>query len=212
MNSDDIIYKFYTPDSPLAQTLIRHSRQVRDKALEVAQRVAHLNPNLPFIAEAAMLHDIGIYQTASAKIGCRGSRPYICHGIIGRRLLEQCGLSAHALVCERHVGVGLTKNDIEKQGLPLPHRDMLPISIEEIIICYADKFYSKTKGSREHPLEKVLAELNRYGSDKADRFLKWHQLFTGNGQGICATLAKSPDSCLLPDTVEGEMLPKPEEI
>jgi uncharacterized protein len=181
MNPADIINRFYAPDSPLAQTLMRHSQLVRDKALEVAQRVTHLHPDLPFIAEAAMLHDLGIYQTASARIGCRGSQPYICHGVIGRRLLEQCGLDAHALVCERHVGVGITRNDIEELGLPLPHRDMLPISIEEIIICYADKFYSKTNGGREHPLEKVLAELNRFGPDKTDRFLKWHQLFTGNG-------------------------------
>jgi len=178
MNPADIIYRFYTPDSPLVRTLIRHSQQVRDKALEAAARVVHLQPNLPFIAEAAMLHDIGIYQTASARLGCRGSRPYICHGIIGRQLLEQCGLHAHGLVCERHVGVGLTSKEIKEQGLPLPHRDMVPVSIEEVIICYADKFYSKTNGGREHPLEQVLAELNRFGPDKADRFIKWHQMFT----------------------------------
>jgi uncharacterized protein len=179
MNPAEIIYRFYTPDSPLARTLIRHSQQVRDKALEAAARVAHLQPNLPFIAEAAMLHDIGIYQTASARLGCRGNRPYICHGVIGRRLLEQCGLHAHGLVCERHVGVGLIRKEIEEQGLPLPHRDMVPVSIEEVIICYADKFYSKTNGGREHPLEQVLAELHGFGPDKADRFMKWHQLFSG---------------------------------
>jgi uncharacterized protein len=179
MNAEDIIYRFYPPGDPLTATLLRHSTQVRDRALEAAAKVAHLRPNLQLIAEAAMVHDIGIYQTTSAKLGCRGSRPYICHGIIGRQLLESLGQHAHALVCERHVGVGISRQDIEEQGLPLPHRDMLPVTIEEILICYADKFFSKTNGGREHPLQEVLADLNRFGADKADRFMTWHRLISG---------------------------------
>jgi uncharacterized protein len=175
----DILYRYYVRGSQLAETLIRHSEQVRDKALEAADHVPHLNPDRLFISEAAMLHDIGIFKTASAKIGCLGLRPYVAHGVIGRELLEQCRLHAHALVCERHVGAGISQHDVEKQNLPLPHRDMLPVSIEEIIICYADKFYSKTNGGTSHSLETVTSVLKRFGSDKVNRFMTWHQLFTG---------------------------------
>jgi uncharacterized protein len=174
-----VLFQYYTKGSPLAETLLRHSRQVRDKALAVARRVPHLYPDLDFIAEAAMLHDIGIYQTAAPRIGCRGTLPYVAHGVIGRHLLEQCGLPAHALVCERHVGAGITPRDIQEQGLPLAHRDMCPVSIEETIICYADKFFSKTNGGTAHTVQAIVTELARYGPDKAERFMAWHQLFAG---------------------------------
>ena len=48
--------------------------------------------------------------------GCYGDKDYICHGYLGRALLEKEGLPAHALVCERHVGVGLSISDIRAWG------------------------------------------------------------------------------------------------
>lgn len=179
MAPHDIIFEHYKKGSQPAEILIRHSELVRDKALAVSERVPHLQPDKRFIAEAAMFHDIGIFQTETPKIGCHGRDPYIRHGVIGRQMLEQYGLNAHALVCERHVGVGICAAEIESQQLPLPKRDMLPISIEEIIICYADKFFSKTNGDAPHPLNKVIAGLECYGSDKVDRFMKWHKLLAG---------------------------------
>jgi uncharacterized protein len=172
----DIIFDHYDKGSPLADALIRHSEQVRDKALALAGNVPHLHPDLDFIAEAALLHDIGIYRTAATRIGCHGRDPYICHGVIGREILEAYGWTGHALVCERHVGVGLTVADIRTQGLPLPERDMLPTTIEEIIICYADEFFSKTNGGREHTRQQVIDSLARYGRDKVVRFKSWQTL------------------------------------
>ena len=61
-----------------------------------------------------MLHDIGIFLTHAPQIGCHGDKPYICHGYLGRELLEKEGFPRHAIVCETHVGVGLTIADIEK--------------------------------------------------------------------------------------------------
>jgi uncharacterized protein len=177
MNPLEILFEHYQKGSPLAHMLIGHSEQVRDKALAVADKVPHLAPDLTFISEAAMLHDIGIYKTSSPKIGCHGKKPYICHGVIGGAILRRYGLKAHALVCERHVGVGLAVKDIESRNLPLPRRDMLPISIEEIIICYADEFFSKTKGAKAHCVEKIMAKLERHGDDKVRRFASWHRLF-----------------------------------
>lgn len=179
MDPREILYEHYPPNSPLTRTLLRHSEQVRDKALEAARKVVHLGPDLAFIADAAMLHDIGIYRTAAATLGCRGAAPYIRHGIIGRQILEEYGLCDHGLVCERHVGVGISLQEIRDRNLPLPLRDMLPASLEEIIICYADKFFSKSNGGTPHRPEEIVAQLQPFGHEQVDRFLEWHRLFAG---------------------------------
>ena len=47
--------------------------------------------------------------------------------------------------------------------VPVPHRDMLPVSMEEQVICFADKFYSKTHLEQEKSVEKARKSLQRYG-------------------------------------------------
>lgn len=156
---------------------------VAKKALEVAESVMHLDPDFLFIEEAAMLHDIGIFLTSEPGLGCFGDKAYVCHGYLGRELLESEGLPRHALVCERHVGVGIRCEDIDRQNLPVPRRDMLPVSLEEKIVCYADKFFSKKKGDLpgEKSLETVRWEIRIYGEDVLRRFDEIAALFGGKG-------------------------------
>jgi len=122
-----------------------------------------------------MLHDIGIFLTKAFHIGCYGEKPYVCHGYLGREILEKEGLPSHALVCERHVGTGLTKTDIESGNLALPRRSMTPVTLEEKIICFSDKFYSKRKeDSRdEKTISEIRKELSRYGERKVQQFDEW---------------------------------------
>ena len=136
-----IIEKYYKKDSDLYKILIRHSKEVMNKALEIAKKHPELNADLQFIKEAAMLHDIGIFLTNAPSIECNGIAPYVCHGYLGRELLDAQGYHRHALVCERHTGVGISLEEIKAENLPLPHRNMQPMSIEEKIICFADCFY-----------------------------------------------------------------------
>jgi uncharacterized protein len=126
-----------------------------------------------------MLHDIGIFMTDAHDIGCFGDKEYICHGYLGRELLEKEGLPRHALVCERHVGVGVSLADIDKNHLPVPRRDMLPITLEEKIICYADKFFSKSKGAlyTARPIEEVRRQVTRYGAEQLRRFEQMFRMF-----------------------------------
>jgi uncharacterized protein len=173
-----IIERYYEPGSKAHWYFIRHARAVARKALEVALRAGRLGPDPVFLEEAAMLHDIGIFLTHAPHIGCHGERPYICHGYLGRELLEKEGLPRHALVCERHVGVGLTAEDIRSGGLPLPEREMTPESIEERIVCFADKFFSKDLDPlAEKPLPAVRASIARYGADKLRVFDGWLEAF-----------------------------------
>lgn len=179
MNPIDIIAEFYAPGSKSYQILIKHGQQVANKAIDVAKSVPHLKPNLNFIKEAAMLHDVGIFETNTPEFGCSGKHPYVCHGYLGRKILERKGLPQHALVCERHVGIGITIEEIKYNKLPLPQRDMIPISIEEQIICFADKFFSKNgeMDRCEKSVENILNTLQRYGPEKVIRFQKWMELF-----------------------------------
>ena len=149
------------------------------KARAAALRVPALKPDLDFIEAAAMLHDIGIFQTDTPRLGCFGKQPYIRHGILGGNILKREGQPKLALVCERHIGVGISKADIRQQNLPLPNRDMIPVSIEEQIVCYADKFFSKNGNgqSAEKPVSKILKKLSRRGPEKVRRFESWARLF-----------------------------------
>ena len=175
----DIIKKYYHPRSKAYRILVQHGRLVADKAMAIAEKAAHLNPDLGFIEEAAMLHDIGIFLTATLELGCTGEQPYVCHGYLGRDLLEENGLTRHALVCERHLGVGISAEDIRRHNLPLPVRDMLPVSIEEQIICFADKFFSKNGATdaTENSVADILRSLEPYGEDKVAQFKSWVALF-----------------------------------
>ncbi|NWH04073.1 HD domain-containing protein [Desulfobacter latus] len=176
----EIIRQFYDPDSTLFALLVEHSRHVALKSLEIATGVAHLNPDMDFIEKAAMLHDIGIFKTHSLKIGCTGKYPYVCHGYLGRELLDGLGLPREfGLVSERHTGAGITLKNIIEADLPLPHRDMVPVTLEEKIICCADKFYSKSPKKRDKvmtrkQIEKSLAKL---GPGHVERFAAWADEF-----------------------------------
>lgn len=175
----NIIKKYYKADSITFNLLVSHGKMVAKKALEIAKRLHKLNPDYYFIEEAAILHDIGIYKTFMPELGCFGNKPYICHGYLGREILEKEGLPKHALVCERHIGMGLTVEDIIRNKFPLPKRDMIPLSLEEKIICFADKFYSKKEGSFfiEKPVHQIRQMLSKYGNDKLSLFDEWFIFF-----------------------------------
>jgi len=183
MDPFELISEYYKPGTNLYDVLVKHSELVAEKALKIAEKVPHLKPDLDFIKEASMLHDIGIFQTDVRQLGCRGTYPYVVHGYLGRIILDQKGFPRHALTCERHVGAGITAEDITARKIPLPVRDMLPESIEEKIICFADKFFSKDPDSMENEktIEEVMAKLKRYGPGQVERFLEWVELFQGAG-------------------------------
>lgn len=168
----------YLEGKPLV-IVLEHSRHVADLALEVADRLAVTEDDRRFIEEAALLHDIGVCQVHASGLGLHGKHPYIMHGVLGRAILEQEGYPLHALVCERHTGVGLTLEEIVRQGLPLPHREMCPESLSEQIICFADLFYSKKPGrlGERKTVEKVRKKLLPFGEEKVAVFDAWLEQF-----------------------------------
>jgi uncharacterized protein len=152
-----------------------HSCNVMHLALLLAERLQLPAADRVFIEEAAMLHDIGVCQVNAPSLGLHGSQHYIMHGVLGRRILDQEGYPLHALVCERHTGVGLTCSDIVRQKLPLPERDMYPVSIPEQMICFADLFYSKKPGKVhiQKSVGKIRENLASFGQAKVQIFDEW---------------------------------------
>ncbi|MBF0229484.1 MAG: phosphohydrolase [Desulfamplus sp.] len=171
MDIEYIINQYYKKGTKLYDIFIDHADKVREKSVYIASRIAHvtqnstsnIKPDIKFIEEAAMLHDIGIFMTNSPSIYCMGEYPYICHGFLGRELLDSIGFPRHGLVSERHTGAGITLENIIANSLPLPHRDMVPVTIEEEIICFADKFYSKKPKwvGFEKSLDKIMEEMEK---------------------------------------------------
>jgi len=177
MDAIKILKRHYKARPKAYEILVRHSEAVADKAVKVADRLCRSGADIDFIYGAAMLHDIGIFQTNAPALGCHGKAPYICHGVLGAELLVAEGLGRHSLVCERHVGVGISSLDVREKGLPLPERDMVPVSREEKIICYADKFFSKDEPRLERSLDWVRASIRRYGDRKLAVFDEWVETF-----------------------------------
>ena len=168
MDYQAIIDKYYPEDNQLRYILMTHSTLVTKRAVLLDRQ---------FIIEAAMLHDIGIFKCNAPGIYCFGSEPYLIHGRIGAELLRAEGYPKHARVCERHTGAGITKEEIIRLNLPLPHQDFLPETMEEKVICYADKFFSKTHPEVEKTIEQAERSLKRFGEEGLERFKGWEKLF-----------------------------------
>ncbi len=144
----DILKKHSTSEKDLKKVL-EHSKALQKLALEVAQKIMQRNKDisidLEFIRTACILHDIGRFKHPP------GTEP-VKHGVAGAEILRQEGLDErYARVCERHLGGGITEEDVKEKDLPIPAADYTPKTIEERIISYADNLLwgEKPKDSAE---------------------------------------------------------------
>ena len=177
MDYNLIIQKYYNGTPELLKILLKHSKAVADKAIAIAEAHPELPIDRQFVMEAAMVHDIGIIKTNAPDIQCFGTEPYIRHGVLGAEMMRAEGFPLHARVCERHTGAGLSLKEIEEQSLPLPHEDLLPETLEEKLICYADKFFSKTRLDREKTLEQAERSVAKHGEEGLRRFKEMEEIF-----------------------------------
>lgn len=173
-----IINDCYPDDNELKNIYMVHAAKVTELALEMARKHPELGVDLQFVEEAAMLHDLGIFLTDAPRIFCYGTEPYLCHGYLGAELLRSRGHERHARVCERHTGTGLTKELVLANGWNLPVKDFVPETIEEQLICFADKFYSKTKFlENARTLEQVVESMKKISDESAEKVKMWAQMF-----------------------------------
>ena len=163
MDYQAIIDKYYPADDELRRVLLQHSRQVADRCLSIVRKHRELPVDKQFLEEAAMLHDIGIFRCDAPSIHCHGTEPYIRHGQIGGDILREEGFPRHARVCERHTGTGLPGFE--------------PETLEEQIVCYADKFYSKSSPDHVRSVLETAQSLEKFGHAGVEKFLLWSRQF-----------------------------------
>ena len=184
MDPLSLLEKYGKGNPEFLNLIVKHSQAVAKKALEIAKKFPQVN--LEVVYKGAMLHDIGCFFTYFPKFNEKATEPYIKHGMIGRHILEKEGYLDLAFICERHIGVGITKEEIIEKKLPLPPRDMVPQTLEEKIIAFADKFFSKIpeRVDKEKSVEEIKRELRKYGEEKVRIFETWYKEFLNKEESL----------------------------
>ncbi|MCO5970238.1 HD domain-containing protein [Actinoallomurus soli] len=122
------------------------------------------------VRAGALLHDIGVYRLYD-DAGRIDHADYIRHGVLGHELLRDEGFpEVLCRFCSCHTGVGITRDDVRNQGLPLPAADYVAESREEELVMYADKFHTKSDPPAFLSAASYAARLRRFGEDKVARF------------------------------------------
>jgi uncharacterized protein len=125
--------------------------------------------DIELVRAGCLLHDVGVYRLYDEAGLLAGA--YIRHGVLGYELLRAEGLPE--VICRfasHHTGVGLSREDILRQELPLPPGDYLAETVEERLVMYADKFHSKTTPPVLLTADAYAARVRRFGEDKVAEF------------------------------------------
>ena len=85
------------------------------------------------VVAAALFHDIGRTRTQTVR-----------HSVEGAEILEDEGVDMKVVeIVRRHVGAGISTDEAKKLGLP--DFDYIPRTLEERIVCFADKMVDADK-------------------------------------------------------------------
>jgi len=167
-SQDDIrrLHRKYAPDDIAFDIVYTHSAIVRDIAFELI-RINDVEMNVALVETGALLHDIGTYSLYAD--GKFDRKNYISHGIRGYKILREENYPEEVCrIASNHTGMGITKQMIIEQSLPLPVGDYMAGTIEERLVMYADKFHSKTP--KFNTFESYLAFSEQFGPEVGNRF------------------------------------------
>lgn len=174
MNQYFKLLKKYSTSKEHYNIVLNHSLLVLGKSTNImAQKKLYNKVDFDLIISGCLLHDIGAFEFM--KNFNKRQKNYLKHGIIGGKILRREGLKKEALIAERHIGSGLSKNYIIENNLPLPKKDFLPVTLEQKLICYADKFYSKS--GKKDTLGSIKKEMKEFGEEPFRRFLELEKMF-----------------------------------
>jgi uncharacterized protein len=138
---------------------------------------ADLGLDAELVRAGCLLHDIGVYRLYDAD-GRLDHASYVRHGVLGHELLRAEGFpEAICRFCSHHTGMGLSRDDVRRQRLPLPVADYLAESGEEKLVMYADKFHTKSDPPAFVSATAYAASLRRFGADKAAAFAAMCETF-----------------------------------
>jgi len=149
-----------------------HSNIVSDIAYQLYEHLpksVRKQVNSELLINGALIHDIGVYLVQFEDFQEDPSLPrYIEHGFVGAKKIRDEGLGGElARFAEAHTGVGLMSSDIQELGIEVPQKDYIPITVEEELVCYADKFHSKYP--RFVTYEEAYEGISKFGVEKEMR-------------------------------------------
>lgn len=163
------LHEKYAPTPEAFALVYTHCEIVRDIAEQLLARTDH-GVDADLVQAGCLLHDIGVYRLYDAD-GRLDHGSYVRHGVLGEELLRDEGFpDTIRRFCSHHTGVGISRDDVRLQGLPIPVADYLAESGEEELVMYADKFHSKTKPPRFVTADSYAAQVRRFGEDKVKIF------------------------------------------
>jgi uncharacterized protein len=163
------LHERYAPTPEALDLVWTHCRIVCGVA-EQLQAAAGLDVDLGLVRAGCLLHDLGVYRLYDAA-GRLDYAHYIRHGLLGYELLRAEGFpEALCRFASHHTGMGLTCDDVLRQGLPLPPGDYLAETGEEALVMYADKFHTKSAPPALLTAAAYAARVRQFGEDKAAAF------------------------------------------
>ncbi|PJA22683.1 TIGR00295 family protein [archaeon CG_4_10_14_0_2_um_filter_Archaea_38_6] len=132
------------------ESVINHCLMVSRKSAEIAEKILKngYKVNVKLCQIGGLLHDIGRAKTHT-----------IFHGVEGAELLKD--YPELASIAKRHIGGGITEKEAVIIGLPA--EDYQPVTLEEKIVCYADKLVQGEKfaDSADDEIKKLSKKLGK---------------------------------------------------
>ncbi|MFW6640352.1 HD domain-containing protein [Nocardiopsis algeriensis] len=170
------LHERYAP-TPEALALVHtHCEIVCAIAEQLLDRYGH-DLDRDLVRAGCLLHDLGVYRLYDGS-GRLDHRNYVSHGLLGQEILTSEGFPEElSRFCSHHTGVGITREDIRVQGLPLPEGDYVAESAEEQLVMYADKFHSKKNPPVFVSADTYAVSVSRFGEDKVTRFKELRRHF-----------------------------------
>jgi uncharacterized protein len=163
----EALHHKYAPSDTVFDWVYVHCKIIDDTAAQLLDTHPSLSVNRQLVHVGCMLHDIGVYTLFDAERQLKANVNYIQHGIRGAEILEAEGYPEQIVrFASCHTGVGLTRDDVERQNLPIPAGDYTAKNIEELLIMYADKFHSKTIPPYFNSFEWYKQDIAAFGQDK----------------------------------------------
>ena len=165
-NEIKLLHEKHAPNIEAFNRVFTHCLIVWDIAKAIIES-NQLDVNAELVKAGCLLHDVGVYSLY--RDNWFDEDMYITHGIVGYQILKDEGYGEQICrIASHHTGVGLSRNDIKQQGLPLPDEDYLAETIEEELVMYADKFHSKQP--RFNSYDGYKNTVSKFGDDKVKRF------------------------------------------
>jgi uncharacterized protein len=164
-----VLHEKHAPTREALDLVYTHSLIVCGIAEQLHGR-SGLDLDIDLVRAGSLLHDVGVYRLYD-DAGRLDHANYVRHGLLGHGLLQEEGFpEAICRFASCHTGMGLSRDDVLRQRLPLPPADYLAETGEESLVMYADKFHTKTTPPALLTASAYAASVRRFGENKVAAF------------------------------------------